>query len=117
MKNNASLFTAEFMLNASLVPNCLCSVVLQREPEREEQPDTSMPPKFKRHLNDDEVTGSVRSERVRDTTPQGIVGHQDVVSNFIALNHIYLIRDVKKSVLEFKIFLVIPFDDPFVIGL
>lgn len=24
-----------------------------------------MPPKFKRHLNDDEVTGSIRSERVR----------------------------------------------------
>lgn len=23
-----------------------------------------MPPKFKRHLNDDEVTGSVKSERV-----------------------------------------------------
>ncbi|XP_060722696.1 vesicle-associated membrane protein 4 isoform X2 [Tachysurus vachellii] len=34
-----------------------------REPEREEQIDASMPPKFKRHLNDDEVTGSVRSER------------------------------------------------------
>uniref|UniRef100_A0A3B1JX26 Vesicle-associated membrane protein 4 n=1 Tax=Astyanax mexicanus TaxID=7994 RepID=A0A3B1JX26_ASTMX len=34
-----------------------------KEPEREEQTDTSMPPKFKRHLNDDEVTGSVRSER------------------------------------------------------
>lgn len=24
----------------------------------------TMPPKFKRHLNDDEVTGSVKSERV-----------------------------------------------------
>ncbi|XP_051954180.1 vesicle-associated membrane protein 4 isoform X4 [Xyrauchen texanus] len=34
-----------------------------REPEREEQLDLSMPPKFKRHLNDDEVTGSVCSER------------------------------------------------------
>ncbi|XP_005795607.1 vesicle-associated membrane protein 4 isoform X1 [Xiphophorus maculatus] len=34
-----------------------------REPEREEQPEDNMPPKFKRHLNDDEVTGSVRSER------------------------------------------------------
>ncbi|XP_035508646.1 vesicle-associated membrane protein 4 [Morone saxatilis] len=36
-----------------------------REPDREEQPDDNMPPKFKRHLNDDEVTGSIRSERVR----------------------------------------------------
>ncbi|PWA20779.1 hypothetical protein CCH79_00007384, partial [Gambusia affinis] len=35
----------------------------QREPERQEQPEDNMPPKFKRHLNDDEVTGSVRSER------------------------------------------------------
>lgn len=35
----------------------------EREPEREEQLDPSMPPKFKRHLNDDEVTGSIRSER------------------------------------------------------
>ncbi|KPP68635.1 Vesicle-associated membrane protein 4-like [Scleropages formosus] len=35
----------------------------EREPEREEQPTETMPPKFKRHLNDDEVTGSVRSER------------------------------------------------------
>ncbi|MEQ2257870.1 hypothetical protein XENORESO_012294 [Xenotaenia resolanae] len=34
-----------------------------REPEREEQPEDNMPPKFKRHLNDDEVTGSIRSER------------------------------------------------------
>ncbi|XP_059369087.1 vesicle-associated membrane protein 4-like isoform X1 [Carassius carassius] len=34
-----------------------------REPEREEHFDPSMPPKFKRHLNDDEVTGSIRSER------------------------------------------------------
>ncbi|XP_067085879.1 vesicle-associated membrane protein 4 isoform X1 [Osmerus mordax] len=34
-----------------------------REPEPEEQLDDNMPPKFKRHLNDDEVTGSVRSER------------------------------------------------------
>ncbi|XP_061681813.1 vesicle-associated membrane protein 4 isoform X2 [Syngnathoides biaculeatus] len=36
-----------------------------REPDREEQQqlDDNMPPKFKRHLNDDEVTGSVRSER------------------------------------------------------
>ncbi|ROL55558.1 Vesicle-associated membrane protein 4 [Anabarilius grahami] len=34
-----------------------------REPEREEQLDPSMPPKFKRHLNDEEVTGSIRSER------------------------------------------------------
>nr|XP_057929099.1 vesicle-associated membrane protein 4 isoform X2 [Doryrhamphus excisus]XP_057929100.1 vesicle-associated membrane protein 4 isoform X2 [Doryrhamphus excisus]XP_057929101.1 vesicle-associated membrane protein 4 isoform X2 [Doryrhamphus excisus]XP_057929102.1 vesicle-associated membrane protein 4 isoform X2 [Doryrhamphus excisus]XP_057929103.1 vesicle-associated membrane protein 4 isoform X2 [Doryrhamphus excisus] len=34
-----------------------------REPEREEQPNADMPPKFKRHLNDDEVTGSIRSER------------------------------------------------------
>uniref|UniRef100_A0A8C7TNB1 V-SNARE coiled-coil homology domain-containing protein n=1 Tax=Oncorhynchus mykiss TaxID=8022 RepID=A0A8C7TNB1_ONCMY len=34
------------------------------EPEREEQPDdANMPPKFKRHLNDEEVTGSIRSER------------------------------------------------------
>uniref|UniRef100_A0AAR2L3L6 Vesicle-associated membrane protein 4 n=1 Tax=Pygocentrus nattereri TaxID=42514 RepID=A0AAR2L3L6_PYGNA len=33
-----------------------------------------MPPKFKRHLNDDEVTGSVRSERVRDATPRGPTG-------------------------------------------
>uniref|UniRef100_A0A672PZE1 Vesicle associated membrane protein 4 n=1 Tax=Sinocyclocheilus grahami TaxID=75366 RepID=A0A672PZE1_SINGR len=28
--------------------------------------DPSMPPKFKRHLNDEEVTGSIRSERVND---------------------------------------------------
>ncbi|XP_048833202.1 vesicle-associated membrane protein 4 isoform X1 [Brienomyrus brachyistius] len=35
----------------------------KREPEREEQTEENMPPKFKRHLNDDEVTGSVRSER------------------------------------------------------
>lgn len=41
------------------------SHVLQREPEREEQTEDNMPPKFKRHLNDDEVTGSIRSERVR----------------------------------------------------
>ncbi|XP_042561999.1 vesicle-associated membrane protein 4 isoform X1 [Clupea harengus] len=34
-----------------------------REPEGEEQLDDSMPPKFKRHLHDEEVTGSVRSER------------------------------------------------------
>ncbi|KAI1892025.1 hypothetical protein AGOR_G00149740 [Albula goreensis] len=34
-----------------------------REPERGEQPGEDMPPKFKRHLNDDEVTGSIRSER------------------------------------------------------
>uniref|UniRef100_A0A3Q2NMX3 Vesicle-associated membrane protein 4 n=1 Tax=Fundulus heteroclitus TaxID=8078 RepID=A0A3Q2NMX3_FUNHE len=34
-----------------------------REPEREQQPEDNMPPKFKRHLNDDEVTGSIRSER------------------------------------------------------
>uniref|UniRef100_A0A3Q3J908 V-SNARE coiled-coil homology domain-containing protein n=1 Tax=Monopterus albus TaxID=43700 RepID=A0A3Q3J908_MONAL len=33
------------------------------EPDREEQPEDNMPPKFKRHLNDDEVTGSIRSER------------------------------------------------------
>uniref|UniRef100_A0A8C4ZKY5 Vesicle-associated membrane protein 4 n=1 Tax=Gadus morhua TaxID=8049 RepID=A0A8C4ZKY5_GADMO len=33
------------------------------EPEREEQLDENMPPKFKRHLNDEEVTGSIRSER------------------------------------------------------
>uniref|UniRef100_A0A3B4AI41 V-SNARE coiled-coil homology domain-containing protein n=1 Tax=Periophthalmus magnuspinnatus TaxID=409849 RepID=A0A3B4AI41_9GOBI len=33
------------------------------EPDREEQLDENMPPKFKRHLNDDEVTGSIRSER------------------------------------------------------
>lgn len=45
--------------------------LLQREPDREEeeqqqqQLDDNMPPKFKRHLNDDEVTGSIRSERVR----------------------------------------------------
>lgn len=39
--------------------------VLQREPDREEQAEDNMPPKFKRHLNDDEVTGSIRSERVR----------------------------------------------------
>lgn len=45
---------------------CVSSPVLQREPEREEQPeDANMPPKFKRHLNDEEVTGSIRSERVR----------------------------------------------------
>ncbi len=42
----------------------LCFLCLQREPEREEQLDPSMPPKFKRHLNDEEVTGSIRSERV-----------------------------------------------------
>ncbi|KAL2089358.1 hypothetical protein ACEWY4_014046 [Coilia grayii] len=41
----------------------LSTVDSMREPEREEQPDDSMPPKFKRHLNDEEVTGSVRSER------------------------------------------------------
>ena len=41
--------------------------VLQREPDQEEQPEATMPPKFKRHLNDDEVTGSIRSERVRRT--------------------------------------------------
>ncbi|TRY77642.1 hypothetical protein DNTS_005790, partial [Danionella cerebrum] len=35
----------------------------RREPEREQPLDPSMPPKFKRHLNDDEVTGSIRSER------------------------------------------------------
>lgn len=46
----------------------------KREPEREEQTDASMPPKFKRHLNDDEVTGSVRSERVRHVPLRGIVG-------------------------------------------
>ncbi|CAL8394766.1 unnamed protein product [Boreogadus saida] len=34
-----------------------------RETEREEQLDENMPPKFKRHLNDEEVTGSIRSER------------------------------------------------------
>ncbi|KAK2883598.1 hypothetical protein Q8A67_017235 [Cirrhinus molitorella] len=39
------------------------SRISEREPEREEQLDPSMPPKFKRHLNDDEVTGSIRSER------------------------------------------------------
>ena len=39
--------------------------LLKREPDCEEQPDDNMPPKFKRHLNDDEVTGSIRSERVR----------------------------------------------------
>lgn len=39
--------------------------ILQREPDREEQAEDNMPPKFKRHLNDDEVTGSIRSERVR----------------------------------------------------
>uniref|UniRef100_A0A673CEI9 V-SNARE coiled-coil homology domain-containing protein n=1 Tax=Sphaeramia orbicularis TaxID=375764 RepID=A0A673CEI9_9TELE len=33
------------------------------EPDREEQLEDNMPPKFKRHLNDDEVTGSIRSER------------------------------------------------------
>lgn len=48
------------------VTNYLCPpLVLQREPDREEQPEDNMPPKFKRHLNDDEVTGSIRSERVR----------------------------------------------------
>lgn len=30
-----------------------------------------MPPKFKRHLNDDEVTGSVKSERVSASGPAG----------------------------------------------
>lgn len=30
-----------------------------------------MPPKFKRHLNDDEVTGSVKSERV-SASPAGL---------------------------------------------
>uniref|UniRef100_A0A9J8BKT3 Vesicle-associated membrane protein 4 n=2 Tax=Cyprinus carpio TaxID=7962 RepID=A0A9J8BKT3_CYPCA len=39
------------------------SKIFEREPEREEQLDPSMPPKFKRHLNDEEVTGSFRSER------------------------------------------------------
>uniref|UniRef100_A0A8C0QS22 Vesicle associated membrane protein 4 n=1 Tax=Chelonoidis abingdonii TaxID=106734 RepID=A0A8C0QS22_CHEAB len=29
-----------------------------------------MPPKFKRHLNDDDVTGSVKSERVRPAGPR-----------------------------------------------
>uniref|UniRef100_A0A3P8UVV6 Vesicle-associated membrane protein 4 n=1 Tax=Cynoglossus semilaevis TaxID=244447 RepID=A0A3P8UVV6_CYNSE len=33
------------------------------EPDQEEQSEANMPPKFKRHLNDDEVTGSIRSER------------------------------------------------------
>uniref|UniRef100_A0A674JV65 Uncharacterized protein n=1 Tax=Terrapene triunguis TaxID=2587831 RepID=A0A674JV65_9SAUR len=28
-----------------------------------------MPPKFKRHLNDDDVTGSVKSERVSASQP------------------------------------------------
>lgn len=50
----------DVIVEASLLPH-----VLQREPEQEEQPDENMPPKFKRHLNDDEVTGSFRSERVR----------------------------------------------------
>lgn len=45
-----------------LILSCL---LLKREPDHEEQPDDNMPPKFKRHLNDDEVTGSIRSERVR----------------------------------------------------
>lgn len=44
---------------------CFSCPLLKREPDREEQPDDNMPPKFKRHLNDDEVTGSIRSERVR----------------------------------------------------
>lgn len=44
---------------------CFSCPLLKREPDCEEQPDDNMPPKFKRHLNDDEVTGSIRSERVR----------------------------------------------------
>lgn len=54
----------------NLVNHCCASCVcLQREPEREEQLDPSMPPKFKRHLNDEEVTGSIRSERVSQFLP------------------------------------------------
>lgn len=47
---------------------------LQREPDQEEQPDSNMPPKFKRHLNDDEVTGSIRSERVREQVDRETYG-------------------------------------------
>lgn len=53
-----------------LILSCL---LLQREPDHEEQPDDNMPPKFKRHLNDDEVTGSIRSERVRRDCRSGDV--------------------------------------------
>lgn len=53
--------------------------VLQREPDREEQPEDNMPPKFKRHLNDDEVTGSIRSERVRHRRREWwCLGYKDV---------------------------------------
>lgn len=55
---------------------------LQREPDQEEQPDSNMPPKFKRHLNDDEVTGSIRSERVRE--------HADGVTCGDSLGHLVL---------------------------
>lgn len=53
---------------------CVC---LQREPESEEQLDPSMPPKFKRHLNDEEVTGSIRSERVSHFLPYRLPGGDD----------------------------------------
>lgn len=53
-----------------LILSCL---LLKREPDHEEQADDNMPPKFKRHLNDDEVTGSIRSERVRHDCRSGDV--------------------------------------------
>lgn len=60
----ASLFV--YLLRKSTKELILSPADLQREPDQEEQPDSNMPPKFKRHLNDDEVTGSIRSERVRE---------------------------------------------------
>lgn len=75
-----SLHPNRTRVSAELYHKCVCEVcnrcvsppVLQREPEREEQPeDAIMPHKFKRHLNDEEVTGSICSERVRHGWREG----------------------------------------------
>lgn len=68
------IFVERYSLRKSSEESIVSPVDPQREPDQEEQPDSNMPPKFKRHLNDDEVTGSIRSERVREQVDQVTCG-------------------------------------------
>lgn len=77
-----------YLLRKSTEEFILPPADLQREPDQEEQPDSNMPPKFKRHLNDDEVTGSIRSERVREQV-DGIINS----SGLLVLSHLGLWKD------------------------
>lgn len=73
--------------------------VLQREPDREEQPDSNMPPKFKRHLNDDEVTGSIRSERVKNRRRERDVPASGLLFKIIVSSLLHLTVQSNKFIL------------------